>query len=481
MTNLFSVLIFFILLPLFLMRWLRWLAFVQQKEYRIDRMLSFLQSPAGRSELVRIFPKRKDFSRIGLKRPARTTRVLVVAIVSVLIFLVIVAGTWWSIFSVVLMYLLLPCVMIVACLPSAIVAEMLTHSMLKKAQQKFAVHKPKIIGIGGSYGKTSTKHLLAHVLSQKFSVFVTPKSHNTKYSIAKSIVDGFSDQQVALIEYGAYTISEIAYLTTWFPPDMAIETGFTLQHLGLFGSQQNSLLAESELPAAVPEDGLVFCNAADAGAVEICHIGTKGKKTRVFNYSGEDTVVELENPQLNERGELSFVWQKKLVQTKLVGRQYLVNVQGVIAAACAMGLDAAEIFQGLQSFVPSSAYVLTRQLQTGAIFIDDGGTSNPKGFASAIDLAKELTRSQNILFCSGIVDLGSESRQVHVDLATHAKSVFQTVVYLGSDGQKEFLEVFGKSLLTTSEEVDALLATINANSLLLIEGRMPKWLTARLQ
>src|SRR5258708_10279801 len=248
-------------LPIFVVRWLRWLAIVQQKEYRIDRLLSFLKSIEGQRDLSRIFPKLSDFTRTGLKRPAKTGRMLVVAFISVAIMVGVILLAEQSalteieefIFIWLLLYLLLPLWLILASVPTAIISAVITYITLMRAQQFLRQSGAMIIGFGGSYGKTSTKHLVNYILAQKFQVFMTPRSHNTKYSVARSICQSLRKQHIALIEYGAYTKGEIAYLTKWFPPQMAVETGFTLQHLGLFGNVENSVSAEAELVAALPE------------------------------------------------------------------------------------------------------------------------------------------------------------------------------------------------------------------------------------
>jgi len=477
-------LIFIFLLPIFMVRWFRWLAIVQQKEYRIDRLLSFLKSLEGQRDLSHIFPKPNDFTRTGLKRPAKTGRVLIVALISVAIMFGVtllveksaLTGIELFVFIWLLLYLLLPLWLILACVPTAIVSAVVTFVTLMHAQQYTKASGAVIIGFGGSYGKTSTKHLVNYVLAQKFQVFMTPRSHNTKYSVARSICQSLRKQQIALIEYGAYTKGEIAYLTRWFPPQMAVETGFTLQHLGLFGSIENSVAAEAELVAALPEKGKVFCNGEDEGAVKIVEKGRVKNHVPVVFYSGLNSEIQLRDVQLNDAGELFFQWENRHVVTKIVGRHYVVNIQAAIAVALAQDLEKEEIIQALESFTPNASFVRNFSLKCETLLIDDGGTSNPKGFAAAIDLANELKKKQKILVTGGIVDLGDESRAVHKELAEKAANVFDKVVYSGVDGQTEFQAVFGENLLNEKGAVGELLKMCDAETLIVIEGRIPKWL-----
>lgn len=105
-----------------------------------------------------------------------------------------------------------------------------------------------VIGITGSYGKTSTKQLLEHVLKTKYKVFATGQSHNTLFSVASDIIRYLSDEQThAIIEYGAYKRGEIKRLTELIKPQIAVITGISKQHYGLFGSYENLKMAKFEL------------------------------------------------------------------------------------------------------------------------------------------------------------------------------------------------------------------------------------------
>ncbi len=475
-----SVLIAILFWPVILVRWLRWLAIAQQKEYRIDRILSFLQSPEGRRDLFKILPQKSDFTKLGLKRPVRTARVGVIALTSMmLIFLTLWAYLFLNtiLFCVVLflVYAALPFYVLVSCAPTSLISMAVTRWYLWQAQQKLKKCSPKIIGVGGSYGKTSTKHLLQHVLGQQFAVFMTPKSHNTKLSIAKSICQTYHGQEVVILEYGAYTRGEIADLTQWFQPQLAIETGFTLQHYSLFGSEENSMMAESELISALPPHGKVFCNGSDDGAVRICEFGAKDHDVEIVYYSGIKSVVQLTQPAHDQMGKLHFGWKEKLIHTQLVGLHYVVNVQAAIAVAQEMGMTDDEIIRGIESFEPNASFVRSSLLASGALLIDDGGTSNPKGFLAAIELAKEIHRSPRILITSGIVDLGEKSSTVHLDLAKAAAAVFEQVLYVGIDGLAEFEKEFDQKIISEQYEIELALKRLDANTVVVVEGRIPKW------
>ena len=175
-----------ILVPFILVRWSRWLAIVQQKEYRLDRLFAYIKSVEGKRELLRVIPKLGDFTREGFKRPKPTTRITFVLIfsslpVAYLLWLFFVADIITASVLGVLGYLCLPAVIFLAVAPSYLISEMMTVLALRRAKMLVNKSHPKVIGITGSYGKTSTKLLLAHILGGKYRVFTTPKSFNQRY------------------------------------------------------------------------------------------------------------------------------------------------------------------------------------------------------------------------------------------------------------------------------------------------------------
>jgi len=202
--NPFTLIIIVLTLPFTLVRLLRWLAWAQQKEYRVDRLWHFLSSEEGLSELLRLLPSVTDFTRRGLKRPAVTLRAAAVGFLSLVLLGYILAvsftfNQWWLPIAA---YILVPILPGSISLLTELMKTVLSWVLLFLAKQKLLIGKPRIIGITGSYGKTTTRHLVAHVLSQQYTVFTPPKSHNTPLSIAWAILKDYQKEELIFLEYG---------------------------------------------------------------------------------------------------------------------------------------------------------------------------------------------------------------------------------------------------------------------------------------
>lgn len=463
---------------LWCLRVVRWVALVQQKEYRLDRIVAFLQTPAGSAEAQRWIPPVNELKRGSVRRPYLTARAVITLAITAVSEGVLSLG--WVVVAqqlelsnvlffagFVLLYISVPTVVICVAVPQTMLVQWYASWLLSKAGKKLENSTSLVIGITGSYGKTSTKLLLAHVLSAKKAVFFTPRSFNTRLSIAQCVLDSYSGQELAIIEYGAYKVGEIAAIAARLQPTTAVLTGFAPQHLGLFGSEAAILTAKQELVQALPHKATVYL--ANTSAEKILPAEIRPDLQRVY-CEGLDLTGSLEN------GYLVVHTPKIRVVTRLVGLQYLETLKTVWAVARAVGVTKEQIITQLQSFVPPSQFIQKEALKSGAAVINDGGTANPQGFLAAIALLSQLTAAgKKYLVTPGIVDLGSQSGAVHAQLAAEAKAVASEIWHLGSEGRHEFTTVFGQQYLSDQDVITGAFSRLKKGDILLIEGRMPAW------
>ncbi len=486
-----AVLIMFsVYVLLVLVRSIRWTAILQQKEYRLDRLKVFIESAEGVAELLHVIPTGIELTRTGFKRPKITLRSLVSWLL-ILAELSVSAGVgigWYiaqtptttSLILVAvwltLVLFLVPVFVMLTAIPTSLIARYRTTQVSRQAGLLLATHSPLVIGITGSYGKSSTKQLLAHVLGKKYTVFATPRSFNTRLSVAQSVLRGYSGQKIVILEYGAYGPREIERLAADLPPSWAVITGFAPQHVGLFGSEDAIAQAKAELLLALPENGKVFSNADDTGVQRIIGAAESKRSLDITEYS-ISALTWLQRARLTAAGKLELPQAGKGISTQLVGKHYLQTIAGVWSVAQALGMTESAVFKRLESFEPSSNFVRNRTTKTGVHVIDDGGTSNPRGFAAALALLAELEYPQKVLVTPGIVDLGAQSDSIHRVLADQAWNVgVSEVLYVGGAGVDSFTAVFGaRRIITERKAVETTLRSLPKGSVLLIEGRMPGW------
>ena len=366
-------------------------------------------------------------------------------------------------------YLLIPLLVVIATIPAWIVTQIANKYYEAKALKQISTHNPLIIGITGSYGKTSTKFILGKLLKAKYSVWYSPKSFNTPFSIPKSIATTYAGEEIMIIEFAAYKRGEIARLTKLFPPKIGIVTGLASQHLDIFGSFSNIIKAKQELPQSLPNKSKLYINHQ---VPEFDNFINPFKHLSIIKPVNK-TISKL---GLTNLQQLKFNYQNQAITTKIIGQHYLSNIELAIAVAHDLNLTPKQIAESLASFKPGDEFISIQQTQANTIIIHDGKTTNPKGFTAAISLASKIKATPKLIITSGIIDLGSESSRIHQQLASEIKSDFDYLIDTSATGQPAFKQILGLKYLTATnlKSFEKIYQKhLSSNGLLLIEGKIP--------
>lgn len=430
-------------------RYTRWFAVVQQKEYRLDRLLSFFKTTDGLQELLKFFPKKHELHRASFKRPKLTGRVIILAVLVMMMHAVLFlllersnAPLLFFLFSIIVA----PGVILLANVPVSITVKIIEKIILTLASRKVLSHSPQIIGITGSYGKTTTKQLLAWLLADQFSVWSTSGSVNTPLGIALSVLKSYQGEEIIVLEYGAYKKGEIKKLVSFFPPAQVVLTALNEQHAALFGSIEGTAKAKAELLFQFPESGAVF----------------------VFDTSAKKILAAAEK-MYDQKFQTQYLTDSQLRVTHDLLPLYDQTVQGVAQVVESLfSLSQKQIQKRILAFVPTERWIrLTKK--AGITIIDDGITSNPTGFFAALDILDTTEKEYAILITNGIVDLGAESETIHSQIARIAAKVVDEVWCSSA----EFSQYFSKQKCQViSDELDMLgkVRHLKKGTAILIEG-----------
>lgn len=327
---------------------------------------------------------------------------------------------------------------------------------VKKAAKKLSLSQIKVVGITGSYGKTSTKQILAEILKSKYRVLSTPRSHNTPMGLALSInnnnLDGFD---IFIAEMGARNVGDIAELCEICPPDFSAITGICPQHLESFGSVENIVKAKGEILAFTKGEAVISADCFEMFKDCPCKVSPCG-------------VVE--NLVCSPEGcafEADVNGEKIRLKTVLLGRHNAENIALAATLASKLGMTAEEI----KTAVKNLGFVEHRLqlIKSGNVnILDDGYNSNVKGAAAALEVLKSFS-GRKIVVTPGLVELGvleeCENRQLGARLAgfDYVILVGETLIapvkqgYFENGGDAEKL-VIKPSLSAAQEELKSYLA-----------------------
>lgn len=314
----------------------------------------------------------------------------------------------------------------------------------QRARRVLLRKNPVVIGITGSFGKTSTKHYLAHILSGQYRVVATPKSYNTLMGVCISINNDLRHSgpvDYFIVEMGAYFEGEIRAICALTRPQISMVTAVGPQHLERFGSLENTAKAKYEIIQALPRDGVGVFNWDNAFVRSMYERGYP--KTRIaVTVQNADHAQHLRIVARNVRTTrhgLEFDVYDMLTEdhahfkTLLVGEHNVTNILLATGVARHLGLPLAEIALRVASLEPAEHRLQRKTLPNGITVIDDAYSANPVGVRTALDVLKLYEDGRRILITPGMVELGPLHDQENYKLGTLAAQVCTDIVLVGSE------------------------------------------------
>jgi UDP-N-acetylmuramoyl-tripeptide--D-alanyl-D-alanine ligase len=313
------------------------------------------------------------------------------------------------------------------------------RTLIHEAKEKLHKIDPYVIGITGSYGKSSTKEALGQLL--QIAVGPTawpPEGINTDMGITRWLREQVNPlARTFVIEMAAYNRGSIARLCRLTPPHAAILTTIGKAHLERFGSQRAIQTAKAELAEAVPPDGILVCNGDDPLVREIA--ARNPKKTVLFY--GLDPAQTLDcrlsswNILETRKGlvtRFTLHWKGREYQgtTPLLGKTALSNMLAAFTMACALGGDPELVAAGLSTLQPLKNR-LKIEKGNGVTYLHDAYNSNPVGFSSALEVLQKLEATRRILVTPGMIELKDEQHNEHEKIGRLAAEVCSSVYIVG--------------------------------------------------
>lgn len=307
-----------------------------------------------------------------------------------------------------------------------------------KAVKKLKNMNLDVIGITGSYGKTSSKNILNDILNVKFDSFATPKNFNTTYGLMISInnyLDKFSTFFIA--EMGAFKRGEVKELCDLVHPKYGILTKIGTAHLDSFGSQENIQRGKFELIESLPDDGIGILNGDDELQV---NYKLKNKPKIVFiGIDNENVDVRATNICLTGKGttfDCLFKGDntKYRFETRLLGKANIYNILAGIALGKELGIDINMLIAGVKS-VKSVEHRLELKKFGNINIIDDAYNSNPVGSKMAVEVLS-MMEGKKIIVTPGMIELGDKEYELNKKFGEYIADVCDEVILIGKEQTK---------------------------------------------
>ena len=430
----FILIIFYCLHTVFILYFgKKYLHIFQLEEYSIDLFISWLFSHKFFPYYTKIivFKKAKK-ALVFTKRAVRlyTTYLFIsgffLTILNISIFIHIFSMMTYVIINILLIpfFTLLPIILLMIAIILISPYEWnLNNFYFKKAQKKLKSYQDiKTIAITGSYGKTSTKHFLSQILTQKYHVLTTPQSYNTPMGISKIINNQLQeDYDYFIVEMGANRKGDIEKLCQLTPPFIGILTAIGEQHLKTFKTQEAIVRTKCSLLKAINPSGFAVYNAdSDPIRKNIAELDRekygfslgKAEKNPNDTYSYTRNIKQLADGIcfdlcLNIGSQVNI----EQIKTKLMGRHNAANILAASIVAIKLGFSSAELKKGIENLQPIEHRLNLLQMENDIRILDDAFNSNPQGALEALYVLKTLPGNKKIIITPGMVELGKNENE----------------------------------------------------------------------
>lgn len=309
-----------------------------------------------------------------------------------------------------------------------------------------------IIGITGSFGKTTTKEYIYQLLSKRFPVIKTEKNQNTEISLAKTILEKVKPHHtIFIVEMGAYTRNEIRNLCKMTPPDISVITGINEEHLDLFGSLENIMKAKYEILEGLKTSGIAVLNINNPYVRLLKQRLIKERAdVKYFDYSVKSSG---NNPSLDfkitEVRFSSISFQVSDGTTTIDNKIQMVGTHSIenLLAALTVGKVAGMTLQEMNQFIHTLTTVPHRmELKTGthgSIIIDDTYNANPTGVYSGLSHLSKF-EGRRIAIITPLIELGKTASNIHEKIGYNAAKMCDYVLYTNANYSDSFLTGFQK-------------------------------------
>ena len=292
-----------------------------------------------------------------------------------------------------------------------------------------------VIGVTGSYGKTSVKNYLATLLSVKYSVLMTPESYNTPMGIVRTIREHLRpEHEIFVCEMGSRNRGDIRELCEIVHPHHGVITAIGEQHLETFKTVDAVADTQFELVEALPENGIAFLNTDNEYIVSREVRGVKTVSYGLYDgavYTATDVVADENGSRFTVTAPDGDTCE---YTTRLLGTHSIQNLLGCIAVANQLGITLRELRSPVRHMKPVPHRL--QLLPDG--FIDDTYNSNPAGFRAALDVLGAMQDTRRVLITPCLLELGTRQDLINKDLGIYAASRCDWVVLIGEQAVQSF-------------------------------------------
>lgn len=355
-----------------------------------------------------------------------------------------------------------------------------------KALQELATYKRSlynipVIGITGSVGKTSTKDIIASVMSKKYNVLKTMGNYNNQIGLPLTVL-GLKEHDAMVVEMGMSELGEISNLTKIAKPTVAVITNVGTAHIGILGSRENILKAKLEILEGLEENGTLVINN-DNNMLHNWNNVNKNEKYNVITFGLENNSdVMAKDIVMTEKGstyKIDVNNKEYNVNISVGGTHFVLNSLCAIAVGNLFGIDMEDILDGIANFELTKRRMEVETNKQGITIINDCYNANYDSMKAAIEYLGTIKANKKIAVLGDMLELGEYSTMLHEKVGEEvAKNKIEILITVGdiskAIAKKAIEEGLNKdnvySFNNNNEVIDFLKNTLQKDDVVLIKA-----------
>jgi UDP-N-acetylmuramoyl-tripeptide--D-alanyl-D-alanine ligase len=286
-----------------------------------------------------------------------------------------------------------------------------------------------VLAITGTNGKTTTKELLASILSKKLKVHFTRGNLNNHIGVPLTILSAPADTEMLIIEMGANHIGEIRTLCLIAKPDYGIITNIGNAHIEGFGSMEGVIKTKTELYEYLRKvNGIAFYNEKDALLSEKIY-KIINRAVPFSDPTGIDLLIEPLPSDLNLKISLTYLHDTYNISTNLFGRYNLENVRAAISIGLFLGVELKDIIDAVEKYVPANNRSQVKPTKNNTL-ICDSYNANPTSMNAALSSFMTIKGTPKAVILGDMLELGDKSEEEHMKVLKELQYKVVEEVYL---------------------------------------------------
>ncbi|MCM1370028.1 MAG: UDP-N-acetylmuramoyl-tripeptide--D-alanyl-D-alanine ligase [Candidatus Amulumruptor caecigallinarius] len=301
----------------------------------------------------------------------------------------------------------------------------------------------KVVGITGSYGKTSTKHYLTRILSEKYDVLMTPGSFNTPMGVVRTVREYMKPyNQIFVCEMGAKQKGDIKEICDIVHPDMGIVTAVGPMHLESFKTIENVCSTKFELVDSLPSDGVAVvnddfapCAAREVSNTNIVRYGVVA--TANCDYRADNVKYTPEGTYFTVTGPDGFRME---LYTRLLGECNVSDILAAVVIALKLGVSPEQIKYAVAAIDQVEHRLSIKQTPGGVTILDDAFNSNPAGSKMALDVLSHFKDGKRIVVTPGMIELGTEQYNLNKEFGRYIGEKADVAIIVGEYNRDAIVE-----------------------------------------